>query len=237
MTTRLAMKLKKRIVGNSWVNRVVAFFLTLYVRFCYVTTRWDKDGIEEVARIVGAGQPVILVIWHERLLMSPYMFDTRAGKAVAILTDSRMAYLGQIMLGNFGFDALMIPPKANPMSLNREVFRRIKDQQCVVISPDGTRGPPRVAKGFPLVWARTAQIPIFCCAYSIRRCFRLPTWDRAHIALPFNRGAMLLRRWDEEVPRKASAEDLEDLRAKLDRALNDVTDEVDRRVKRPLGVY
>ena len=231
------MKLKKRIVGNEWVNRVVAFFLIAYVRFSYFTTRWDKEGLEEMAEVVASGQPVILVIWHERLLMGPYMFDTNAGKVCSILTKSRMAYLGTFLLRHLNFEALMIPPKANPLSLNREVFRRIQNKQCIVISPDGTRGPPRVAKAFPVVWARTTQVPIYVCAYAVRRSFRLHTWDRSHIVLPFNRGAMLVKRWDETVPRKASADELETLRDKLSHELNDVTDEVDRRVGRAIGTY
>lgn len=229
----MAKKLKRKILRNKRLNRFVANILTLYVRLCYKTTRWDKEGLDEMSRVVASGQPVILVIWHERLLMGPLMFDTRAGDVCSILTVSRMAFLGTFMLENLGFDAIMIPPKASPLSLNREVFRRIQNNQSIVISPDGTRGPARVAKAFPIVWARKTQIPIFVCAYSVRRSLRLPTWDRAHIALPFNRGSMLVRRWTEEVPKKANTSEVEALRVKLDAALNDVTDDADRRVDKP----
>lgn len=231
------MKLKKRIAGNEWINRAVAFILVAYIRFCYFTTRWEKDGLDELFQVVASGQPVIIVVWHERLLMTPCMVDSKAGKYCAIVTKSRMTFLGRFMLRHFGIDALTIPPKANQLSLIVEVLRRIKAKQSIVISPDGTRGPPRVSKDFPLVWSRSTQIPIFCCAHAVRRSVRLPTWDRAQIALPFNRGAMIMRRWEKIPPRETSEEELEALRIKLEQGLNDITDEADRRVNRPLGSY
>ena len=105
-------KIKKSLAGNKLANRIVASFLTLYIRFCHTTTRWHKEGVEELSQVVASGQPAILVMWHERLLMSPYMFDTKSGAVTAILTKSRMAYLGTVMLTDFDFDSLIIPPKA-----------------------------------------------------------------------------------------------------------------------------
>ena len=174
------------------------------------------------------GRPVIILVWHERLLMLNYFFDTDLGKVCAITTDSRMAQLGKRLLRRFKFDTVMIDPKKNSIALNREILRRIRRGESVFISPDGTRGPARVAKSFPIVWARSTQIPVFCAAFSVRRSMRLPTWDRAHIVLPFNRGTMLVRRWEEAVPRNATEEQMEMLRESMCDMLNAVTDEADQ---------
>ncbi len=222
------MNLRKRIASSKWVNEFAAAILYRYIRFCHATARWDKTGFEEMAAILKEGQPVIILVWHERLMMSTYLFDTNLGKVCAITTDSRMAKLGQRLLRRFKFDSVMIEPKKSSIALTREILRRIRRGESVVISPDGTRGPARIAKSFPIVWARATQIPVFCTAYSVKRFVRLRTWDRPHIVLPFNRGVFLARRWEETVPRNATEEQIEMFRENLSEMLDAVTDEADQ---------
>jgi len=226
------MSLRKRIAASKWVNELAAAIVYRYVRLCHATTRWEREGFDEMYAALREGRPVITVLWHERLFMSMYLFDPELCKICAITTNSRVSYLGQRILSRFDFESVMIEPNDSPVALTREILGRIRNGYSVAISPDGTRGPPRVAKPFPIIWARSARIPIFCVAYSVRRALRLPTWDRALIPLPFNRGAMLVRRWPEEVPRGITDAQTEDLRAKIETAVNDLTDDADRRVGR-----
>jgi len=65
-------------------------------------------------------------------------------------------------------------------------------------------------------------------AYAGRRCITLPTWDRMMLPLPFTRGALLVRRFPHEVPRKMTDNETEALRAVLDTELDALTDEADR---------
>ncbi|MEM1076273.1 MAG: DUF374 domain-containing protein [Pseudomonadota bacterium] len=226
------MSFKKRIAGSVWANRLSANLFYGYIRLCHLTTRWKREGFDEMEALVEQGQPVLVLVWHERLFMSTYLFDSSLGPVSAITTNSRMAYLGKFTLEHFDYDSVMVDPKKSSNALSRQIFRKIRKGESIVISPDGTRGPPRVAKSFPVSWARSAQIPVFCTAYAIRRSLRLPTWDRAHIPLPFNRGAFLARRWEGEVPRDADDDQLEAFRSDMNELLNAVTDDADRMVGR-----
>ena len=223
-------KIRKKIAKNELVNKLAASFLTGYVRFCHSTTRWEQSGFDDLYEQLDAGTPVIIVMWHERLFFSTYFFDTKRGKVCAITTKSKMAKLGRLMVEKFNFSSLMVPPKSKQMHLNRQILRRIRHGESIVISPDGTRGPARVAKNFPILWARSAQTPVFCASFSVRYFFRIATWDRAQIALPFNRGVMLIRRWEEKVPSRASEEEIEALRSDLNDALNQITQDSDRAI-------
>jgi len=231
------MNLRKRLAASKTINEFGASILYWYIRTCHATTRWQRIGFDEMNKLLGNGQPVMIVLWHERLFYSTYLFNRRLGKICAITTDSRMAFFGRCTLRRLGFETVMIDPKGNPVRFNREVLRRIRKGYSIAISPDGTRGPACVAKRFPIVWARKTQIPIFCVSYSVKRAFRLPTWDHSYIPFPFNRGVLIVRRWEEHVPPKASDEQIEALRVKLSSAIEDLTRESDIRVasvgKRP----
>ncbi len=226
------MEIRKRIAGSTVFNEIVASLFASYLRFCFATTRWEREGFEEMNAILQADQPLIMVLWHERLWMSPYMFDTTLGKICAITSESRIAYLGKFLLRRFDFETIMIDPGKNPVALNRQLFKRIRDGYSVAISPDGTRGPSRVAKPFPIIWARKTQMPIVCVTFAVRHRLRMPTWDRSHVPLPFTRGVLAARRWDEPVPDKTTPDEMDALALRLQDALNALTDEADRKVGR-----
>ncbi|MEM9392743.1 MAG: DUF374 domain-containing protein [Pseudomonadota bacterium] len=226
------MSLRKRIAGSTIFNEIVSFFVYGYLWLCYATTRWDRHGFEEMNDFVRSGQPVLTVIWHERLWMSPFLFDTTLGKICSITSESRIAYTGKFLLRRFDFETIMIDPKKNPVGLNRQLFRRIREGYSIAISPDGTRGPPRVAKSFPITWARKTKMPVFCATFAVRWRLKTPTWDRSHIPLPFNRGVLMVRRWEEEISDAAHEQDIDTLTLKLEEALNAFTDEGDRMVGR-----
>lgn len=229
------VSLRKRIASSTVFNEIVSFFVYAYLWLCYATTRWDHEGLDEMNECVRSNQPVLTVIWHERLWMSPFLFDTTLGKICSITSESRIAYTGKFLLRRFDFESIMIDPKKNPVGLNRQLFRRIREGYSIAISPDGTRGPPRVAKSFPITWARKTRMPIFCATFAMRWRLKTPTWDRSHIPLPFNRGVLMVRRWTEEIPKDASPEDIEVLTRKLEGALNTLTDEADTMVGRKPG--
>jgi lysophospholipid acyltransferase (LPLAT)-like uncharacterized protein len=179
-----------------------------------------------------SGKPLIMVVWHERLWMSPYMFNTQLGKICSITTSSRIAYFGHFLLARFGFDAVQLDPKEKTAKVNRQILELIRRGYSIAISPDGTRGPSRVCKPFPISWARKTQLPIFCVTFSLRRALRTPTWDRSLIPLPFNRGALLAHRWEQGLPRIMTKEQVETLSRDLGDQLNILTDDADKRVGR-----
>ncbi|MEM0948961.1 MAG: DUF374 domain-containing protein [Pseudomonadota bacterium] len=229
-------KLKRRIAGSAVLNKTAAWIFAGYIRLCYRTARWHREGFDETDAVLKCGQPIINIIWHERLPMCPYLFDISRYPLSAVTTHSRVATLGQVALGHFGIEAVTFDPKESPVGATRAVIRKMRDGYSVALSPDGSRGPTREAKAFPIPWIRATKAPVFCVAYSIRRGFRLPTWDRALIPLPFSRGALMVKRWDYEMSAKPDEAEIERLRQSLNRAANDITDAADRAAGRPLDM-
>ena len=182
--------------------------------------------------LLRSGKPVMILMWHERLWMSPFMFNSRLGKICSITTASRIAHLGRFILQRFGSEVVAVDPKKNALHANREILKYIRNGYSIAISPDGSRGPARVCKPFPLIWASKTQIPIFCVTFSLQRTARLQTWDRPFIPLPFNSGAILARRWDCDLPEKISIDQLERLSAQLQVELDRVTFMSDQKVGR-----
>jgi lysophospholipid acyltransferase (LPLAT)-like uncharacterized protein len=62
----------------------------------------------------------------------------------------------------------------------------------VVLTPDGPRGPSRIAAPGVAHLAALADVPVLPCAARTSRALRLPTWDRMLLPLPFARGIIVV---------------------------------------------
>ena len=61
----------------------------------------------------------------------------------------------------------------------------------VVITPDGPRGPRRIAAPGVAELAAWSGAPVVPCAAQTSRRWTLPTWDRMVLPLPFGRGVIV----------------------------------------------
>lgn len=226
--------LRKRIADSPRANRAVEGFLAAYVRFAYRTTRWTRTGCEEMDACVARGEPVIFVVWHQRLIMAPYMFNAPEGARICALTSAARAgrLAGQILV-RLGWETIPMSSHQRHVTLSREVLKRIKQGCSIGIAADGPRGPARVSSTVPIVWARTSGARVFTVAFAQKRVLRLPTWDKQMLPLPFTRGAITCQEWTDEVPRKPSDEEAEALRISIEAALDDITDAADATLGKP----
>jgi lysophospholipid acyltransferase (LPLAT)-like uncharacterized protein len=69
------MSLRKRLVDSPTVNRVVAAFFGGWLRLVWLTSKRERDGWEAVADLVDRHGAVIIVCWHQRIMLTPWMFD------------------------------------------------------------------------------------------------------------------------------------------------------------------
>jgi lysophospholipid acyltransferase (LPLAT)-like uncharacterized protein len=83
----------------------------------------------------------------------------------------------------------------------------------IAITPDGPRGPRRVAAAGVAQLSALAGAPVLPCAAQTTRHRVLPTWDRMVVPLPFGRGVVVCLptitvprdAWQDAVPAIAAA--------------------------------
>lgn len=226
------MSLRKRIADSAWFNRMIEALLAGWIGFACRRSRWARVGFEPMDAALRAGEPVIATLWHQRLMLSPWLFDRSLGKMCTLTSGARAGRLAGQVLARFGFATIAMSSHKRHVALSRAVLGRMRDGWSIGIATDGPRGPARVASDVPLVWARASGARVFVVAFSARRVIALPTWDRMWLPVPFTRGVLMCREWDARVPRKAGEAELESLRQNLQAALNAVTDAADRAMGR-----
>jgi lysophospholipid acyltransferase (LPLAT)-like uncharacterized protein len=111
----------------------------------------------------------------------------------------------------------------------RTMLKRLKDGECVGITPDGPRGPAMTASIGIVNVARLARVPILPVTYATSRRRMLETWDRFHLPWPFGRGVYL---WGEpiEIDTELDEDGLERARRLVETRMVDMVREADRQV-------
>ena len=221
------MSLRRKIIDSEAYARCVTGLISGYLRVAYHTSKWQRIGFEPMDEAVKNGDPIIFVLWHQRLVMSPYMFDVSLGKFCSLTSTGRGGTMIGKLLGRFGFETVSMSSHKRHVALSREVLGRIRNGYSIGIAADGPRGPARKSSNVPLIWGRVSGKRIFVLSYASRGAFLLPTWDKNMVPKPFTKGVFTCEEWVQPIPRKGTDAEYEALRVDLETALNAVTDASD----------
>ena len=228
------MRLRKKIADSPRVNRFIEGLFAGYVSFAHRSSHWKRTGFEEMDAAVSQGEPVIFVLWHQRLIMAPYLFDTSLGRICALTSAARAGRLAGQILVRLGFETIPMSSHKRHVALSREVLRRTREGCSIGIAADGPRGPARISSGVPITWARMTGCRVFTVAFAEHRVLKMPTWDKQMLPMPFSRGVLICQEWTDPVPKRPNEEEAEALRLSLQSALNEITNQADEAVGRTI---
>ncbi len=78
------------------------------------------------------------------------------------------------------------------MAAQKRLLGLLRQGDHVAITPDGPRGPRRIAAPGVAQLAALAGVPVLPCAAQTTRRHVLPSWDRMVLPLPFGRGVIVV---------------------------------------------
>ena len=217
------MNLRKKIENSAIINAAVSGALTLYLRFCFATTRWDIRGGEGFRQSVAEG-PTILVMWHCAILMAPAHVANQKVKLVTLRDPSPAGNLSAGVQSRFGLSPISMSAKDTNLTASRKVLRHLRTGGSMGLTADGPTGPARKLKPAPLDWARRSGAKVYTFGFSTKRHRILGTWDRMTLPLPFTNGAALFLEWDHALAKDADDTQRAADSAALEAALTAVQD-------------
>jgi lysophospholipid acyltransferase (LPLAT)-like uncharacterized protein len=172
-------------------RRLLLWLLASLVRVWGRTLRFEVDP-ETRRKLTKADEPVAIVLWHNRLFLSPEMFRRYRyrRKLFGLVSASKDgAWLAALyrMIG-------MFPVRGSSSQHGREAARaliEVMQQGCDVgITPDGPRGPMYVVEPGALIVTRRANAPMVLFGAEFTHAWRLKSWDRFYLPWPFSRVIM-----------------------------------------------
>jgi len=205
----------------------VTWSLASYLKLAFRTTKWTKIGFDDLSETLDAGEPVIIICWHQRLVYAPLSWDHSKGQAATLRSASRAGLVSAGIQERLGMLPVKMHDDTSNLSGSRKVAKLMKKGVTLGITADGPEGPARVFNGAGLEWARLTGKPIYLFAFATKGHRLWNTWDKLMFPRPFTKGVMIYKRWDKAVPRKPSGDEMEALRAALEADLNAITAQAD----------
>ncbi len=183
------------------------------VRLLGASLRYDIKGQEHQESSWGAGEPVIFVTWHGRLL--PLLYLYRGKGLVTLVSQHRDGeYLTRVGLG-LGYDAVRGSSTRGGYQALRALVRKLRAGQSLAITPDGPQGPREKVKPGALQAARITQAPVIPVVAGTHRAWWIEGWDRFMIPKPLATVRVAIGK-PRHIPRDCSVRDLEAYASELE---------------------
>lgn len=204
------------------MNAFAAFVIRTIVRLLHATLRVRHVHPERLERL----PRYVMAFWHEHLLL---MLHSRYRMPVNVLSSqSKDGDISRRVMEGYGASVVLGSSTRGGMAALRELVRRARAGSNLAFTPDGPRGPRRVAKSGFIAAAQLAEIPIVPIAFAADRPKHLRSWDRMIVPRPFSR-VLFLYGEPIDVPRDADAGEWA---AKVGETMTSLADEAERDFER-----
>lgn len=132
---------------------------------------------------------VLWVLWHETILMS--LWYHRFLNIRVLISESRDGERIARLAERFGYVPLRGSSSRGGARGARAILQTLRTGESCAVTPDGPRGPRRKVKK-SLAWlARFSGAPVVPFGFAAKKAFRLSSWDRFLIPLPFTRAVFV----------------------------------------------
>lgn len=202
---------------------LLGFPLFALIALWRATLRIRLVGREHREAIERSGRPVLHAIWHQRMVAGIFRFPYTG--TVTMASRSRDGDVIAGFLFWWGFRAVRGSSSRGGGEALAEMVDALKGTtRWAALTPDGPRGPARRCKAGILRLAEAVDAPIMPVGASSARPRFLRSWDRYLLPMPFSRCAVVFG----EGLRRAEGESDEAFLARVDAAIDAMTDEADR---------
>ncbi len=174
--------------GITGWRRLLLWPLALLLRAWGWSLRFETSP-EDLRNYTKRDGPVALILWHNRLFLAAEILRRyRQGRpAYALVSASRD---GAWLTAFFSLVG-MRTARGSSSRLGREAASALVEVQRaghdIGITPDGPRGPCYEVKAGAVIVPRRTGAPLLLIGGEFGRAWRLRSWDRFYLPLPFSR--------------------------------------------------
>jgi lysophospholipid acyltransferase (LPLAT)-like uncharacterized protein len=168
----------------SFLARTTLFLIKLLA----MTYRFEIHGFEN-AKKVFQNPPSITILWHDKIILTPYIFNRFLSKLpfFSIVSKSKDADLLASAIDSFPLGTLIRVPHNKRHIALKQIIEELDKKNNMIITPDGPRGPKHVIKPGSIYIARKSKAFLLPFSWSSSRSWKLKTWDRMELPKPFSK--------------------------------------------------
>ncbi len=140
-----------------------AFLIASFIRLLHATLRITHVGAEKLEAL----PQYIIAFWHEHLLL---MLHATYQRPIRVLvSQSRDGELIASTFSHYGVDVSRGSTSRGATAALRDMIRSARAGSNIVFTPDGPKGPRRIAKEGVVYAAQATGLPIVPVAFAAKK--------------------------------------------------------------------
>ena len=179
----------KRLSKNNFFLQIFASLVFLSLWIIKSTSNWNGVNEEIIEKELTKKKTFIVLIWHHQLMGSTFSWKFKP-KLRPIATSHRDGQLSTLVQKKFGLDPLL-RKKDNPTFLIKNISKAVQNGDCIYITPDAPHGPPKKINTNIFKLCQKFDLNIAILSFHTNKYFRINSWDKLKIPLPFSKGIYL----------------------------------------------
>ncbi|MDQ3812978.1 MAG: DUF374 domain-containing protein, partial [Armatimonadota bacterium] len=195
-TQRTSAEARTPVPPSKWTlarNRALGRFIALIARAVGSTLRLTVRGNEHLRRAEERGRAgsggALFAVWHGHMIVPAVAMRDRG--YVVLISRSADGEVAAATLGGLGWRVLRGSRFWGQVAAARAVVKALRKGHIVAITPDGPRGPARVAAQGTAMLAMYTDCDLHPVGIAAPG-WRLSTWDSLLIPFPFARGIIVI---------------------------------------------
>ncbi len=173
---------------HSLQAKLYPIFFKGFIRLILWTNKVEFLGLEQYFEAIKK-HPSIIVLWHNRVVLGPHVFENCLGTATnytIYVSKSRDGELLSLLVDTIKHASAIRVPKRGKHESLRTLIKTLK-KSILIVTPDGPKGPKYKVKPGVVLAAAAAKAQIFPLSWSASKTWELKSWDQFKIPKPFGR--------------------------------------------------
>ena len=144
-------------------------------------------GEENLLKLSKAGKPVMVCVWHGRLVFPSWYIRLKITNLHAIASHHSDAEIMARILNRWGYGLIRGSTKKGGKAVVLEMAEVFRNGGIVAVTNDGPKGPPRIAKAGSTGLAIKYNVNMVTITGSATKFWQMKSWDRFMLPKPFGR--------------------------------------------------
>ena len=111
----------KKILQHKYVQIIVGWMIAFYIKVCFSTSLWYIKNDKEIDSLLKKKKKIIVIFWHNRLLMAPYCWNYENSFNM-LISSHRDGRIISYAVGHLGIGTIKGSSNKNKISSAKEIL-------------------------------------------------------------------------------------------------------------------
>ena len=167
--------------------KALSFIGRCVFQILFLLNKVKIHGEDNLLQLAKAGKPIMVCVWHGRLLFPSWYIRLKMTNLHAIASRHSDAEIMARILKHWGYSLIRGSTRKGGKAVVQKMADVFKNGGIVAVTNDGPKGPPRIAKSGSIGLAIKNNVQIITVTGSATKYWRIKTWDSFMLPKPFGK--------------------------------------------------